>query len=1737
MPASLLTPSATSPSGHALADSAPGARSGHALNVLYVPSRMPAGVVVGLWGTAILRQDDGGAHPLKLGDVVLKGDVLLTQQNGIVEISLGTQIATNARPSVTGDPDLDRIVAQLDVGEIDISPGAGLSGSDGSLQPGLVVDRIIEVVTPQEYQFAWNQLGPAGLVEEAATPTAPLVVPEPADIDAQIRLDGPASVIEGRTAGGYTVTLTHPAGTDIEVSLTYRGSATNGADYVGVTTITIPAGQTTASFDIRTLDDAIAEGSEVYTVTLGDVAGGDFASLTIDPAHAAVTTTIVDDAGPGGPEAPGPEDTCLVSIAGPGSVIEGEVASGYTVRLSQPAASDVTVRLTYAGTATDGSDFTAVTEVVISAGQSSATFDIRTIDDALAEGSESFTVSLGAITGGGFEAVTADPERSAVTTTITDDITPGGPGTPGGEDTCFVSIAGPGSVIEGEVASGYTVRLSQPAASDVTVRLTYAGTATDGSDFTAVTEVVIPAGQSSASFDIRTLDDALAEGSESFTVSLGAITGGGFEAIAADPAQASITTTLVDDTCAPDAVQVSLSGPDSVVEGEVATGYTVTLTQPAASDVVVHLSYSGTAADGTDFTKIAAITIAAGQSSATFAIATLDDALAEGSEQFVVAIDGVDGGGFERLAVDADHASVRTTIVDDVGPGAPGGPVTPDDADRVIVALSGPDSVTEGDTATGYTVSLSQPAVTDVTVRLVYSGTATEGTDFVKVATVTIAAGQSSARFDLATLDDALAEGTETITVALGQISGGGFEEIAGDPARASVTTRLHDDSGPGAPGGGTPPDAADTVLVSLSGPGCVVEGETAGGYTVTLSQPAVTDVTIQLTYAGTATDGSDYTAVTEVVIAAGQSSATFDLRTIDDALAEGTETITVSIGAVSGGGFEALVANPVAQSVTTQLVDDVGPGGATPGAEDTCQVSLAGPGSVVEGEVASGYTVTLSQPALTDVVVRLNYAGTATDGSDYARVVSVTIPAGQSTAHFDIATLADSASEGPEHFTVSLGSLSGGGFEAIRGNPAAFSVTTEIVDVAVNRAPTPEGDSAHVPEDGCVRGNVLANDSDPDGDLLAVTQFTWNDQTHAAGTPLTLPGIGTLVVQDDGSYVFTPVPDYSGPVPVVSCTISDGHGGTTSSTLTLTIDPVNDAPRVGGGAVTLSEEGLPGGHPDSATETRVTSVTGSLQFSDADGDRLSFTLSAPSGLYASGGQALVWHGDGSAANPLVGSAGGQAVLSATIDDQGRYQVTLHAPLDHPVRHSEDTLTLSLGVQVSDGQATSTASLDVTVRDDSPTPFCVARCADLSLVQTNLLITLDVSGSMSTCDGVGGQTRLQSAIASINTLIDRYADQGDVAVRLVTFSTSAAERGDHWMSIDEARAVLACLRAGGNTNYDAAIDTARGAFDDPGLLPGGQNVAYFFSDGRPNLPSCDVGIDAGEQKVWEEFLTAHDIQSYAIGLGGDVPVSALAPIAFNGLSGQDDIDPLVVTRFDQLDAVLSQTVAPALSGDLTDSGGLQGLAGADGGHLSDVIANGVHHPWDPATASEPTVTVQTATGGAFTIDMTTGHYSYQPPAGVQADYREVLTFTLTDRDGDSRNGTLTLNVNADGNSSFDVHCTASSSCLSSGDVLTWTLSDHCGGTTGSTGSGDGTAGGCGSLQSHDLLGGGGQDPLACWSSSSTGSGTAGGCGTGAGTSTPDPASSSGSGCTSLSSTEWQLAQTLIRQGSDSTCSP
>ncbi|MET3605755.1 catabolite regulation protein CreA, partial [Sphaerotilus sulfidivorans] len=1142
------------------------------LNIHYVPSRLPAGIVVGLWGDAVMRQDDGGARTLQLGDVVTKGDVLLTAQNGVVEISLGgTAVATNARPG-KGDG-LDQLIASLDNGEIDIAPGAGLGGSEGSLQPGVVVDRIIEVVTPQEYQFAYEQAGTLGEIENteisiaSASDEPDLETDTPADDPVAsstvfVGLVGPASgaITEGETAK-FTVSLSQPAATDVTVKLTYSGTATDGSDYTAVTSVTIPAGQSSVEFDLSTIDDALAEGSESITISVGEITGGGFEAIAADPAKGSVITLVTDDVGGKDGGTPGAEDTCLVSITGPasGSVTEGETAK-FTVSLSQPAATDVTIKLTYSGTATDGSDYTAVTSVTIPAGQSSVDFDLSTIDDALAEGSESITISVGEITGGGFEAIAADPDKGSVTTLVTDDVGGPGGGTPGAEDTCLVSITGPasGSVTEGETAK-FTVSLSQPAATDVTIKLTYSGTATDGSDYTAVTSVTIPAGQSSVDFDQSTIDDALAEGSESITISVGEITGGGFEAIAADPDKGSVTTLVTDDVGGPgggtpgaeDTCLVSIAGPASVVEGQTSTGYTVSLSQPAATDVTIKLTYSGTATDGSDYTAVTSVTIPAGQTSTTFDLSTIDDALAEGSETITISVGEITGGGFEAIAADPDKGSVTTLVTDDVG--GPGGG-TPGSEDTCLVSIAGPasGSVTEGETAR-FTVSLSQPAATDVTIKLTYSGTATDGSDYIAVTSVTIPAGQSSVEFDLSTIDDALAEGSESITISVGEITGGGFEAIAADPDKGSVTTLVTDDVG--GPGGGTP-GGEDTCLVSITGPasGSVTEGETAR-FTVSLSQPAATDVTVKLTYSGTATDGSDYTAVTSVTIPAGQSSVDFDLSTIDDALAEGSETITVSVGEITGGGFEAIAADPDKGSVTTLVTDDVGgPGGGTPGAEDTCLVSITGPasGSVTEGETAR-FTVSLSQPAATDVTIKLTYSGTATDGSDYTAVTSLTIPAGQSSVDFDLSTIDDALAEGSETITVSVGEITGGGFEAIAADPAKGSVTTLVTDDVGG----PGGGTPGV-EDTCLvsitgPGSVVEGQT-ASGYTVSLSQPAATDVT----VKLTYSGTAT-----DGS-------DYTA---VTSVTIPAGQTSTT-----FDLSTIDDALVEGSETITVSVGEITGG-------------------------------------------------------------------------------------------------------------------------------------------------------------------------------------------------------------------------------------------------------------------------------------------------------------------------------------------------------------------------------------------------------------------------------------------------------------------------------------------------------------------------------------------------------------------------------
>ena len=80
-----------------------------------------------------------------------------------------------------------------------------------------------------------------------------------------------------------------------------------------------------------------------------------------------------------------------------------------------------------------------------------------------------------------------------------------------------------------------------------------------------------------------------------------------------------------------------------------------------------------------------------------------------------------------------------------------------------------------------------------------------------------------------------------------------------------------------------------------------------------------------------------------------------------------------------------------------------------------------------------------------------------------------------------------------------------------------------------VNDVPIIVNESQTTPQNTPAAGNVLLNDSDVEGDNLTLTQFTVAGVTgtFTAGQTASIPGVGTLVVNADGNYTFTPATNY----------------------------------------------------------------------------------------------------------------------------------------------------------------------------------------------------------------------------------------------------------------------------------------------------------------------------------------------------------------------------------------------------------------------------------------------------------------------------------------------------------------------------------------------------------------------------------------------------------------------------------
>lgn len=956
----------------------------------------------------------------------------------------------------------------------------------------------------------WTVTATGGGLSGTATVT---VLPPPAV--SMIASDATASE-PGDDLGLLTATLSAAATVNLTLNLTISGSATNGVDANRIaSTVVVPAGQTTVPITVYPLDDALAESSEQVTLTV--IAGTGY---TIG-APSAGSVTILD------------EEPATVSVsASDNAASEPGAARGtgvFTVTATGSLAQARTVTYTVGGTATSGSDYTALSGTLsLAANVGSATITVTALNDSTAEPDETLIVTLT----GGTNCTVGTP--AAATVTVWDDE----------PQTVTVAATDASASEPGTDTGTFTLSRIGLKTAALTVGYTMGGSATSGSDFTAPSgTATIAANAATATVTLTALNDTVGEQPETAMLTLAS--GAGYTV----GAPAAATVTIADNEPA-----ISLTVTDGVAFETGGDQGLLTVTRTGATTAALTVLYdvAGSATVGDYQSLSGSVTIAVGSATATIPVVALDDGATEGVETVQVSIRAdsayaiVTGAGSGTVEIGDDDPTPSTVTISatDANGAEPGS-----DQGRFTITRAG------GSTAAS------------LTVKLAVTGTASAGADYQTLPTqVLIAAGATTALVDVVPLDDGTAEASETVIVA---ISASPLHRV-GSPSSATVT--LKDEE--------LPVLTLGTSDATASEPAA---GQGTGGFRITRTGNLAPALTVPYLITGSATSGSDFTALSgTATVAANASTATITLTALEDALTEADETVVMTIQ--SGSGYT--LGSPVAATVT--ILDDETP-------------SLAIAVSDASGSESAGdtiaFTITRTGRRSTALTVPLSGSGTASAGSDYTLPATLAVAANAATATLTITPADDTAVEGPESLTVTLGSGTGYGVGAASASATIVDNEPAVSIVAADAAATEVQKGIGrfvVSRSGLLTAAVTVN-------LTISGTATNGSDCQAISTTVTIPANADRVVVP-----VIPIPDANGAegseTVLVTLQPGTGYGLATPASATVTI--ADDRPPV----VSLLANPLSGAPPLAVT------LNGSAS-SDPDGRPLTYSWSADGGI------------------------------------------------------------------------------------------------------------------------------------------------------------------------------------------------------------------------------------------------------------------------------------------------------------------------------------------------------------------------------------------------------------------------------------------------------------------------------------------------------------------------------------------
>ncbi len=653
-----------------------------------------------------------------------------------------------------------------------------------------------------------------------------------------------ATIAENGASFAVVATLSNTSSQDVTVSLGYAGVAIRDTDYTAPSTLVVTAGQLTASGPVTAINDLTFEGNESIVIDIIGVTNGN------ENATQQVTSTIVDD-----------ETAPTVTLSRSSATIaENGGTAAVIATLSNLSTQDVTVNLSFSGTATNNVDYSrSTTSILVPAGSLTASAGVTAINDATFEGSETVVVDVSSVTNG------TENGTQQVTITITDD-----------ETTPTVTLSRSSATIaENGGTAAVIATLSNLSTQDVTVNLSFSGTATNNVDYSrSTTSILVPAGSLTASAGVTAINDATFEGSETVVVDVSSVTNG------TESGTQQVTITITDDDSEP---TVTLSRSSATIAENGGTAAVIaTLSNLSTQDVTVNLSFSGTATNNVDYSRsTTSILVPAGSLTASAGVTAINDATFEGSETVVVDVSSVTNG--------TESGTQQVTIT-----------ITDDDSEPTVTLSRSSATIAENGGTAAVIATLSNLSTQDVTVNLSFSGTATNNVDYSRSTTsILVPAGSLTASAGVTAINDATFEGSETVVVDVSSVTNGT------ENGTQQVTITITDD------------ETTPTVTLSRSSATIAENGGTAA-VIATLSNLSTQDVTVNLSFSGTATNNVDYSrSATSITVPAGATSASLSVTAINDATFEEGETIVVEVSSVTNGTENGT------QQVTLTITDD----------------------------------------------------------------------------------------------------------------------------------------------------------------------------------------------------------------------------------------------------------------------------------------------------------------------------------------------------------------------------------------------------------------------------------------------------------------------------------------------------------------------------------------------------------------------------------------------------------------------------------------------------------------------------------------------------------------------------------------------------------------------------------------------------------------------------------------------